>query len=86
MSWHPIETVRQTEFVFPKPGTDQPFAVIRWVEVSREGETVWVWRAVTFEEPRTLIAYNPDLRDLCQRVHRSAIGAGIRPELDETRR
>lgn len=87
MSWHPVESLIPIELMFPLPGTREPFAVIRWVNVTLDGEPVSRWRVVTFREPRRLIldGYYAELDDAAMAAHRYAIslaGAGVLSDMD----
>jgi hypothetical protein len=89
--FRPVQSLLPMEFIFPKPGTKEPFAIIRWVNVQLEGEPTSRWRTVTWHEDpkrRRLLAdgYYREIEDAAFACHRHAIHAGIRPELDETRR
>lgn len=76
--------MKVTEMVFPLPGTDEPFAIIRWVDVQLEGKPVSRWRAVTAEEPRQLIGYYEDPRSAAMGCHKAAVAAMVPAALNET--
>ena len=83
--WHPVQAVMPVELYYPKPGTKEPFAVVRWVQVTTpEGAEVWRWRCVTFAEPRRLIldGYYAELEDAAVACHRVAISASVNRALD----
>lgn len=82
--WSPVDDLRVTEMVFPLPGTTEPFAVIRWVDVQREGVPVSLWRAVTYQEPRRLIGYFDELKDAAMACHREGVSAMVPAALNET--
>lgn len=86
--FRPVQSLLPMEFIFPKPGTKEPFAIIRWVNMQLEGEPTSRWRAVTYEQPRQLIGdgYFLELDDAALACHRQAIHASVRPELNDTRR
>ena len=73
--WHPVQTIMPIVFHFPEPGTDEPFAVIRWVDVVLDGEPVSRWRAVTFQQPRQLIGdgYFTTVEDAALACHRQFV-------------
>jgi hypothetical protein len=86
--WHPVQTIVPIEFHFPTPGTKEPFAVIRWVNVTLDGEPVSRWRAVTYSEPRRLVdrGYFAGLDDAAKACHRLALSGAVPPALDLQRR
>ncbi|MFB2581554.1 hypothetical protein ACEXQD_09895 [Herbiconiux sp. P15] len=87
-AWHPVQSILPIEFYYPKPGTKEPFAIIRWVDLRLEGEPVSRWRAVTYQEPRRLIGdgYYLELDDAAVACHRLAITSTIPAALDVQRR
>lgn len=87
MVWHPADTLLGIAWLFPSPGTTDPFAEIRYLPVTVDDVTVWRFRAVRVDvDPRTLIGYYETLDDAAMGAHRHALHAAIRPELNETRR
>jgi hypothetical protein len=86
--WHPVQTIVPIEFHFPRPGTKEPFAIIRWVNVTLDGERVSRWRAVTHAEPRRLIdaGYYAELEDAARACHRLAIAGAVPTALNLQRR
>lgn len=73
--WHPVETVRPSVWVFPEPGTPEPYAEIRHLSIVVDGVPVWCFRAVRVNvEPRELIGYFGNLRDAAKGCHMHAIG------------
>jgi hypothetical protein len=74
------------EWIFPEPGTDESFAVIRHLRVQRNGVEVMVYRAVTWAEPRRLIqdGYFRTLEDAAAACHRSALHRLVKPQLNST--
>jgi hypothetical protein len=87
-SWHPVQSILPIEFYYPKPGTAEPFAILRYVEVQLQGEPVSRWRAVTYQEPRRLIGdgYFRELDDAALACHRLAITSTVPAALDVQRR
>lgn len=67
------ENLHAVEYIYPLPGTDRPWAVLRLVDVLDEGRRVRVWRAVTYEQPRELIGYWLDLDVAVMRTHMKAL-------------
>jgi hypothetical protein len=86
--WHPVQTLRASAWIFPRPGTSQPFAEIRHVPLTVGRSTVWAFRVVTWEQPRSLIGrgYFETLEDAARECHRSALAAAVSPVLNEQRR
>lgn len=76
------------EWIFPEPGTSDPYAVIRHLPVKRNRVEVMAYRAVTWAEPRELIldGYFPTLRAAAKACHINALARVIRPALNEQRR
>ncbi|MFB2596602.1 hypothetical protein ACEXQE_02310 [Herbiconiux sp. P17] len=76
--WHPVDTLLPAELIFPRPGTKEPFAIIRWVDVTLNGEPVSRWRVVTWHgdpKKRRLIGdgYYRELEDAAMAAHKHAI-------------
>lgn len=86
--WHPVQAVMPIEFYYPRPGTPEPFAIIRWVDVRLEGAPVSRWRTVTYDEPRRLLGdgYYEELADAALACHKLAIAAAVPAALNVTRR
>lgn len=86
--WRPVQAILPIEFYYPRPGTKEPFAIIRWVDLRLEGKPVSRWRTVTYEEPRRLIGdgYYLELDDAATACHRLAITSTIPAALDVQRR
>ncbi|WP_291038759.1 hypothetical protein [Herbiconiux sp.] len=86
--WRPVQSILPIEFYYPRPGTKEPFAIIRWVDLRLEGEPVSRWRAVTYQEPRRLIGdgYYQELDDAATACHRLAITSTVPAVLDVQRR
>jgi hypothetical protein len=79
------------EFIFPKPGTKEPFAIIRWVNVQLEGEPTSRWRTVTWHDDpkrRRLLGdgYYRELEDAAMACHRAALHASVPAVLNNTYR
>ena len=87
-AWHPVQSILPIEFYYPAPGTKEPFAIIRWVDLQLDGEPVSRWRAVTYQEPRRLIGdgYYQELDDAATACHRLAITSTVPAVLDVQRR
>jgi hypothetical protein len=52
---HPCKTPSLSEAIFPRSGTEEPFAVLKLVTVTLQGQLSQLWRAVTYEKSRHLI-------------------------------
>jgi hypothetical protein len=77
---HPVPSLRCTEWAFPRPGTRERFAVISHLQ-GEDGCAFW---AVTVAGER--LGPFPTLEDAAMRVHKAAIAASVRPELNEAKR
>lgn len=77
-TWHPVQSLRATEWAMPVPGTRQRFAVISHLQ----GEDGWAFWAVTVAGER--LGPFATLEDAAARVYTSALAAAVRPELNET--
>lgn len=88
MAWHPVESLQAIEFVYPRPGTHDPYAIIRWVNLELEGEPVSRWRCVTYKQPRRLIdaGYYLELEQAAMACHMHAIASRIPDALNDTSR
>lgn len=86
--FHPVQTLLPVEFYLPVPGTKEPFAILRWVDVELEGEPTSRWRAVTWKQPRRLIGdgYFRELEDAAMAAHKLALFSSVRPELNDMTR
>ncbi|WP_291053761.1 hypothetical protein [Herbiconiux sp.] len=76
--WHPVDSLLPAELIFPRPGTKEPYAIIRWVDVMLEGEPVSRWRVVTWHSDpnrRRLLSdgYYRELEDAAMAAHRHAV-------------
>ncbi|WP_382307241.1 hypothetical protein [Herbiconiux sp. UC225_62] len=83
--WHPVDTLLPAELIFPKPGTKDPFAIIRWVDVTLNGEPVSRWRVVSWNadpKKRRLLGdgYYRELEDAAMAAHKHAL-AQITPNV-----
>lgn len=83
----PTTDLIANEWIFPEPGTQIPFAVIRHLEVQRNGRSIMAYRAVTWAEPRRLIraGYFPTLVDAARACHMHAlslVGTGALSNMD----
>jgi hypothetical protein len=77
--------VLPTVWLFPRPGTEEPFAEIRYLAVRRGLETVWRFRAVNVSvQPRELIGYFGTLTDAAAACHRAALFAMVPAEKNIT--
>jgi len=86
--FRPVQSLLPTEFVFPMLGTEEPLAVIRWVDVLLEGEPTSRWRAVTYKQPRRLIGdgYFRELEDAAFACHQHAIQVSVPAVLNDATR
>jgi hypothetical protein len=86
--WKPVQTLRPVELHFPVPGTKEPFAVLRWVQLTIEGEPASRWRAVTYKEPRRLIGqgYFIELEDAAMACNREMLASLIPDALNDQHR
>ena len=84
MDFEPADTLQAFEWIFPRPGTQHPFAVIRHLPVVRDGVEVMAYRVVTWTEPRRLIrdGYYPTLQDAARAAHGHALVAAVDPALN----
>jgi hypothetical protein len=73
LAHHPADLLLSIAWLFPQPGTKTPSAEIRYLPVTLNGESVWRFRAVTYDEPRKLIGYYPTLEDAAMASHRRAV-------------
>ena len=76
--WHPVDEMLPAELIFPRPGTKEPFAIIRWVDVMLDGEPMSRWRVVSWHsdpKKRRLLGdgYYRELEDAAMAAHRVAI-------------
>ncbi|NQX35510.1 hypothetical protein [Herbiconiux sp. VKM Ac-2851] len=86
--WHPVQTLHANSWVFPRPGTTQPYAEIRHLPVKVGDRTVWAFRAVTWAQPRELIGagYFGTLEEAARECHRLALASAVPSALNEQRR
>jgi hypothetical protein len=86
-AWHPADTLLPTSWLFPQPGTKDPYAEIRYLPVRAGDRTVWRFRAVNVTtEPRALVGagYFDTLEDAAAACHRDALHALVKPQLSVT--
>ncbi len=86
-AWHPVDTLRPLVWLFPRPGTKETFAEIRYLLVTLEGERVWRYRAVRVDvETRRLIGagYFRELDDAAMACHRAATAEPGNPALSRS--
>lgn len=77
---HPADTLLPTSWLFPQPGTKEPYAEIRYLPVRVGERTVWRFRAVNVTvEPRVLVGvgYFDTLEDAALACHRAAVMAAV---------
>jgi hypothetical protein len=87
--WHPVDNLLATVWLFPKPGTKEPMAEIRYLPVTLDGVEVWHFRAVLIDvKTRRLVGdgYFPTLEAAAEACHRHALHAAVPPQMNETRR
>jgi hypothetical protein len=73
LAHHPSDSLLSIAWLFPQPGTDTPFAEIRYLPVTVDSKSVWGFRAVTYDEPRKLIGYYATLEEASMASHRRAV-------------